>query len=112
MGALKVGALDLVQGIGAVLDAVYANGLADNTLVICTTDHGIAFPRMKGNLTDHGIGVMLIMRGPGGFTGGKVYDALVSHIDIFPTICDLLRIDRPRWLQGVSLLPLVQAEAE
>ena len=40
---------------------------------------------MKGNLTDHGIGVMLIMRGPGGFRGGKVCDALVSHIDLFPT---------------------------
>jgi arylsulfatase A-like enzyme len=67
---------------------------------------------MKGNLTDHGIGVMLIMRGPGGFSGGKVYDALVSHIDLFPTICDLLSIDRPRWLQGVSLLPLVQGQVE
>ncbi len=87
-----------------MLDALDANGLSENTLVICTTDHGIAFPRMKGNLTDHGIGVMLIMRGPGGFTGGKVYDALVSHIDLYPTICDLLEIEHPSWLQGTSLL--------
>jgi len=95
-----------------VLDAVDANGLAENTLVICTTDHGIAFPRMKGNLTDHGIGVMLILRGPGGFTDGKVYDALVSHIDFFPTICDLLEIDYPNWLQGNSLVPLIEGEVE
>ena len=67
---------------------------------------------MKGNLTDHGIGVMLIMRGPGGFRGGKVCDALVSHIDVFPTLCGLLHIERPRWLQGVSLLPLVRGEVE
>lgn len=112
MAAFQASAWNLDQGIGAVLEALEETGLADNTLVICTTDHGIAFPYMKGNLTDHGIGVMLLMRGPGGFTGGKVYDALVSQIDIFPTICDLLNVDRPRWLQGVSLLPLIQGEVD
>ncbi len=112
MGAFKASARALDQGIGAVLEALDANGLAENTLVICTTDHGIAFPRMKGNLTDHGIGVMLIMRGPGGFTGGKVYDELVSQIDLFPTICDLLNIDQPRWLQGRSIMPLMRGEAQ
>jgi arylsulfatase A-like enzyme len=112
LGAFKASAWDLDQGIGAVLNALDETDLAENTLVICTTDHGIAFPRMKGNLTDHGIGVMLIMRGPGGFRGGKVCDALVSHIDLFPTICDLIHVDRPPWLQGVSLLPLVRGEKE
>ncbi len=112
MGAFKASAWELDQGMGAVLDALDAQGFSENTLVICTTDHGIAFPRMKGNLTDHGIGVMLIMRGPGGVTGGKVYDALVSHIDIFPTICDLLQIDHPSWLQGTSLLPLLREEVD
>src|SRR6266581_861965 len=77
-----------------------------------TVDQGIAFPRMKASLTDHGIGVMLIMRGPGGFTGGKVSEALVSHIDLFPTICDLLNIDHPSWLQGKSIMPLIQGESE
>ena len=110
IGAFKASASDLDQGIGSVLDALDASGLAENTLIICTTDHGIAFPRMKCNLTDHGIGVMLIIRGPGGFTGGQAIDALVSHIDIFPTICDLLEIARPRWLQGTSILPLLRGE--
>jgi arylsulfatase A-like enzyme len=66
---------------------------------------------MKCNLTDHGIGVMLIMRGPGGFVGGRVCDAMVSQIDLFPTLCDLLKLDRPLWVQGESLIPLVQGEA-
>ena len=55
---------------------------------------------------------MLILRGPGGFEGGRVIDALVSHIDLFPTICDLLEIERPDWLQGESLMPLVRGEAD
>jgi len=58
------------------------------------------------------MGVMLIMRGPGGFTGGKVCDALVSHIDIFPTICELLGIDKPGWLQGKSMMPLIRGEKD
>lgn len=98
--------------IGVVLDALEEAGLADKTLVICTTDHGMAFPRMKCNLTDGGIGVMLILRGPGHeFSGGKVHDALVSQVDLFPTICDWLELDRPDWLQGVSLLPMLRGEA-
>ena len=36
----------------------------------------------------------------------------MSHIDVFPTLCDLLHIERPRWLQGASLLPLVRGEME
>jgi N-sulfoglucosamine sulfohydrolase len=112
MAAFKAGARILDRGIGAVLDALEANGLAEDTLVICTTDHGIAFPGIKCNLTDHGIGVMLIMRGPGGFTGGRVNDAMVSHVDLFPTICDLLEIDPPGWLQGKSMMPLIRGKAE
>ena len=108
----KASAWELDQGMGKVFKALDDSGLTDNTLVICTTDHGIAFPRMKSNLTDHGIGVMLILRGPGGFANGQVCDALVSHIDIYPTICDLLGIETPPWLQGTSLLPLVRGEQE
>jgi arylsulfatase A-like enzyme len=112
MAAFKASARVLDEGMGAVLQALDANGLAENTLVICTTDHGIAFPGMKCNLTDHGIGVMLIVRGPGGFDGGQVSDAMVSHIDLFPTLCDLLEIDAPDWLQGRSMMPLVRGEKE
>jgi N-sulfoglucosamine sulfohydrolase len=112
IGSFKASARELDRGMGAVFAALDANGLADNTLVICTTDHGIAFPRMKGYLTDHGIGVTLIMRGPGGFSGGQVCDELVSQIDLFPTICDLIGIDHPSWLQGTSILPLIQDETE
>jgi arylsulfatase A-like enzyme len=112
MAGYVASARALDKGIGVVLDALDEAGLDDSTLVICTTDHGLAFPGMKCSLTDHGIGVMLIVRGPGGFRGGKINDALVSQIDLFPTICDLLEIDHPAWLQGQSLLPLINGETE
>jgi arylsulfatase A-like enzyme len=101
---------ELDRGVGIILDALAAAGLAENTLVIQTTDHGLAFPAMKCNLTDHGIGVLLIMRGPGGFTGGQVCDAMISHIDLLPTLCEYLNVAPPSWLQGKSLLPVIRGE--
>jgi arylsulfatase A-like enzyme len=65
---------------------------------------------MKCNLTDAGCGVSLIMRGPGGFTGGKLLDAMVSHIDLFPTLCELIGVERPAWLEGQSMMPLLRGE--
>lgn len=112
MAGFKASARVLDSSIGDILAALEANGLAGNTLVICTTDHGLPMPGMKCTLTDHGLGVMLIMRGPGGFHGGRICEALVSQVDIFPTICDLLQLEPPPWLQGKSMLPLIRGEAE
>jgi arylsulfatase A-like enzyme len=112
MAGFKASARHFDQGVGALMEALEAAGLARSTLVICTTDHGAPFPAMKCNLTDHGIGVFLIVRGPSGFDGGRVIEALVSQIDLFPTLCELLRIEPPTWLQGTSLMPLVRGEVE
>jgi arylsulfatase A-like enzyme len=112
MAGFITSAIALDANMGRVLSALDKAGLADNTLVICTTDHGVPFPRMKCNLTDGGIGVMLMMRGPGGFAGGKVCDALVSHVDIYPTVCEIAGITPPAWLEGKSITPLVAGRAE
>ncbi|HSS32088.1 MAG TPA: sulfatase [Solirubrobacterales bacterium] len=112
VAAFKASARALDQGIGAVLHALHDFGLVDDTLVVCTTDHGVAFPGAKATLSDRGIGVMMIVRGPRGFTGGKVVDAPVSHLDVYPTLCELAGVQAPDWLQGSSLMPLVRGEVE
>jgi arylsulfatase A-like enzyme len=106
VAAYKASARSLDHGIGSVLNTLHETGLDRNTLVICTTDHGLAFPTAKASLLDRGIGVMLIMRGPG-MPAGVAQDELVSQLDIFPTICESAGIDAPSWLQGRSLHPLV-----
>jgi len=111
MAAFHATARVMDEGIGAVLDALASSGLAENTLVISTTDHGIAFPAMKCNLTVHGTSVYLIMRGPAGFNGGRTVNAMISQMDLYPTICELLNIEKPAWLQGKSLLPVVRGAA-
>lgn len=110
MAAFHASARALDQGVGAVIDALESAGLAENTLVISTTDHGIAFPEMKCDLRDTGTGISFILRGPRVFSGGKVCDAMLSNIDVFPTLCDYLGIARPGWLEGKSFLPILKGE--
>ena len=104
--SFRASARILDQGVGTVLEALERNGYLENTLIISTTDHGISFPRMKCNLTDDGWGVSLILRGPG-IDRGVAQDAMISQIDVFPTICDYLGIKAPDWLQGKSFLPVL-----
>jgi len=105
----SAGMVDRAAGI--VLAAIEEAGLREDTIFIFTTDHGIAFPHMKCNLYDTGIGVALIMRVPG-MRQGVASDALVSHIDLFPTLCELNGLEKPAWLQGTSLVPLLEGTAE
>lgn len=97
--------------MGRVLEAVDQFGYRDNTLVIVTTDHGIEFPGGKKTLRDSGLGVMLMIRGPG-LPAGHVLEPMVSQLDIYPTICAYTGIgDRP-WLSGKNLLPLMSGEVD
>jgi N-sulfoglucosamine sulfohydrolase len=111
VASYKASARSLDHGVGTVLNALHQTGLDDRTLVICTTDHGLAFPTAKASLLDRGIGVMLMIRGPG-FGGGRAYDELVSQVDLYPTICDAVGIEHPPWLVGRSLIPLVNGDED
>lgn len=91
---------------GIVMEALASSGLAGDTVVLSTTDHGIAFPHMKCTLYDTGIGVSLMLRVPGIEPG--VREAMVSQVDVYPTLCGLLGLERPPWLQGVSLEPVLR----
>ncbi len=90
---------------GRVLAAVDANGLAENSIVVFTADHGIPFPRAKCTLYDPGLQVPLIIRWPrGGLVGGAVRDNLVSNVDYLPTLLELAGLPVPGTVQGQSFL--------
>ena len=118
MAAFIDGVRAMDDDIGRLLRALDTEALRHNTLVIFTSDHGPGVTGMKCTLSDRGTGVPLILRGPldarygdaSRCRDGRVSEALVSQIDIFPTICDLLGAPAPDHLQGRSLLPLIRGE--
>jgi N-sulfoglucosamine sulfohydrolase len=112
MAGFHESARALDRAIGMILDALDEAQLTSNTLIISTTDHGIAFPWMKCDLRDTGTGVSFMMRGPGIFSRPRVCDALLSQVDVFPTLCDYLKIDKPAWLTGKSFLPILEDKVE
>lgn len=96
--------------LGEVMASLKENGLWDDTILLFTTDHGLAVPGEKCNMYDSGIGVAFILRRPG--QKHAVCDALCSQIDLFPTVCDLLGVKKPEWLEGRSMMPLLDGNAE
>ena len=94
--------------VGELLTALDGSAVADNTLVVFTTDHGPAFPRAKGTLYDPGIRTTLLMRGPDEFSGGRTHRELMSNVDLFPTLAELCGTETPDGLTGRSFLPLLR----
>ncbi|WP_328460349.1 sulfatase family protein [Streptomyces sp. NBC_00448] len=97
------------EGVGDILDRLEELGLRDDTIVVFTTDHGLALPRAKCTLYDPGLEVALIMRVPrrAGWARRRVAP-MVSHVDVLPTLLELAGVPLPEGLAGTSLVPLVE----
>lgn len=95
------------RSLGQLLEAIEAAGQANNTLVVFTTDHGIAFPRSKATLFDAGLEVALIMKWPGKIKPGTSTSALTSLLDVTPTLLDLVGLPPLPEAQGKSQAPVV-----
>jgi N-sulfoglucosamine sulfohydrolase len=92
--------------LGAIMAALDASGLAEETLVIFLSDHGMPFPFAKSSVYDNGLRTPLVIRRPGQIAPGSVEAGLVSAIDLMPTILDAATIAMPkgRDYTGRSLL--------
>ena len=102
--------MDMDRSASVVLDALKQSGRYDDTVIILTTDHGIAFPHMKCNLYDSGCGVTLTIK-PASGPVARVCDHIVTHMDVFPTICDLMGLPKPDYLMGQSLCGIIRGES-
>ena len=96
--------------IGRILDALDAQGLRDNTVVVYTSDHGLGVGQHglmgKQNLYDHSMRIPLIMRGPGVPVNLRSAARLYLH-DMYPTILQLADVDVPETCAGHSLASLL-----
>jgi len=89
----------LDREIGEVFNFVYKK-LGDNTLFMFSSDHGSQWPFGKWNLYDEGIRVPMIVVWPGPISPGSRTTAMVSWVDIFPTLLDLVHVKQPAGLDG------------
>ena len=92
---------------GAFLDVLRQSGKYENTLIILTSDQGYCYHRAKATAYDDGVRVPFILAGPG-VSAGAGSDALVSHIDLVPTILDAVGAATPDNVQGEALWPLLE----
>ena len=106
----KRSAREMDDCFGVILETLAETGLDRKTYVFAFTDHGLQWPLHIANVGEHGNAAFLIARGPEHFTGGGVLDAMISLMDLFPTVCDLAGLEQPSWLQGQSLLSLTSGE--
>jgi arylsulfatase A-like enzyme len=88
--------------VGRLLKRLEDEGIADNTVVIFFTDHGVSHARGKQFLYEEGIKIPLIVRGPG-VSVGTARNDLVAHIDISATALDLAGVAVPETMQGRPL---------
>ncbi len=98
------------QAVGEVLAALRDTGTESNTLVIFMGDHGPAYPHGKMSPYHFGLHIPLVIRLPG--ARPLVSDALVSELDLLPTLLDVLGIKHAGPLHGRSLRPLVEGRSE
>lgn len=103
--------------MGKFLDELRALGIADDTLLVVTNDHG-------EELHDHGalghghslyeelLRSPLLMRLPSVFPAGTTVEEVVESVDVLPTVLELLGQPPAPYAEGISVLPLVQGQTE
>lgn len=118
LAALYAGEVSWVDSqLGRFVEALERRGLLDRTLVILTSDHGEAMAEHRWEYWNHGrtvhdavVRVPLLFRLPGAERRGTVVDALVSGVDVMPTLLELLGLEVPDAVEGTSFAARLRGE--
>jgi iduronate 2-sulfatase len=97
--------------LGRVLDELERLGLRENTIIVLWGDHGwhVSEKGMwaKGTLFEVSAHGPLLIADPRKKTAGRASPRVVQYLDMYPTLVDLCGLPAPKWLEGVSLAPLL-----
>lgn len=116
------------DGMGRLLDGLENLGLAEDTIVAFTSDHGPETPYArnashsgmgstgplrgrKRSLYEGGVRVPFIVRWPDEVSAGRVDDTVVSGVDWLPTVCELVGVDAPEDVDGESMADVFRGES-
>ena len=98
------------RDVGEAVALVEERGELENTIVVMTGDHGMPFPRCKGNLYDTGTRVPLVVRWGSRLIPGRHVEDFVSLVDLAPTFLQVGGVDPPGAMTGRSLFPVLFTE--
>lgn len=102
--------------LGQMIKLLEETGQLDNTLIVVTSDNGMAFPRAKANAYEYGVHMPLAIAWGKQIPAGRVVDDLVSHTDFAPTFLEAASVKHPAQssdtppMTGRSLLPLLKSD--
>ncbi|MCA9038552.1 MAG: sulfatase, partial [Planctomycetaceae bacterium] len=101
------------DAVGQILLALEESKLADRTLVMFLSDHGMPLPFAKTQLYHHSTHTPLMIRWPGVTKPGSIDNRhMVSAVDFTPTLLDIFSIDHPAGLDGRSFAPLLKGQTQ
>ena len=101
------------QGLGKLVEILKTAGVYENTVVIFTSDHGMAFPGAKTTVYEGGLRVPYVIRHPQLKTETGDSQAMISHVDITPTILDIAGHKPKNYkFHGRSILPTLKSAPE
>jgi len=104
------------DNVGRVLDYLEESGLAENTIVIYTSDQGFYLGEHgwfdKRFIYDESFKTPLLVRWPGVVPAGSRNDQMVQNLDFAPTLLEAAGIEVPEYMQGESLMPLLKGDAD
>lgn len=102
------------ESVGRILDYLDANGLAENTIVVYTSDQGMFLGEHqyldKRWIFEESIKIPFMVRWPKELKQGSQVNEMVSNVDFAPTLLDIAGIKTPELMQGRSILPLLKEE--
>jgi N-sulfoglucosamine sulfohydrolase len=96
--------------IGRALEMLTQQGLLDDTLIIVTSDHGMPFPRVKGQIYEDGYHLPLAMRWGKGIKPGRVVEDFINMRDLAPTYLELAGLKPHEQMSGQSLVQILRSE--
>jgi arylsulfatase A-like enzyme len=96
--------------LGRALASLESMGELDNTLVVVTSDHGMPFPRIKGQIYEEGFHLPLYCRMPKLIKAGRTVEDFVNTRDFGPTFLDLAGVPKAGTMTGRSFLDLLRSE--
>ncbi len=98
------------RDVGNAMELLKKDGVLDNTIIAMSGDHGMPFPRCKGNLYDWGARVPLAIRWGKKVKPGRTVTDFTSFTDLAPTFLQAAGVSIPKEMTGKSLLPVLLSE--